>query len=290
MSDMNKAYKLAALAVRQRFAEQHPEYLETLAAIEKGDVAVYSGTYDSVEKVLAQLNVPAAINPDSLRASIIFVNCSSSYKSELLNRLRRHVENGSWLVTSDWALHHAIEQMFPDTVRWTKRATPDEVISVEPDLYSLWSEVAVLGADPQWWLEGGSQPIDVLDSERVRVEAASHDLLVRQNAPAVAVTFDWHKGHVFHVISHFWLKRSRMPGSRYSGPCTDFLKAGMKLSDEGIEKVLSEARIKSEDVNFAMIQSAATSTELVAQLCVRAAVEFPRPPGDSFIEWLFGTA
>jgi hypothetical protein len=44
----------------------------------------------------------------------------------------------------------------------------------------------------------------------------------------------------------------------------------MKLSDERVEKVLHQAGIKPDTLNFAHSQSAATSTELVAQLCVRA--------------------
>ena len=146
----------------------------------------------------------------------------------------------------------------------------DEVIAVEPSLNSLWSEVVVLGAEPQWWLETSSHPIKVLNFEKVRIEAASHELLVRYNAPVVAVSFDGGKGHVFHVISHFWCKRSRTPTPRHQAPCTDLLKTGMKLSDERVEKVLHQAGIKPDTLNFAHSQSAATSTELVAQLCVRA--------------------
>jgi hypothetical protein len=44
----------------------------------------------------------------------------------------------------------------------------------------------------------------------------------------------------------------------------------MRLSDESIERVLGAARVKSRDFNFATLQSAATSTELVAQLCIEA--------------------
>lgn len=272
MSDMHTAYKVAALAVLQRFAEQHSEDLKVLNRIRQGEVAVYSGSFDKVEAILNFLQVPMTMNPDAktLSAQIVFVNCSSSYDRNAIAQLSRQVENGKWLVSSDWALGHFITQAFPNTVGWNQRTTGDEVISVEPNLNSLWSEVVVLGAEPQWWLEASSHPIEVLNSEKVRIEAASHDLLVRYNAPVVAVSFDWGKGHVFHVISHFWCKRSRTPTARYLAPCTDFLKAGMKLSDEGIEKVLRQANIKPDTLNFAQMQTAATSTELVAQLCVRA--------------------
>jgi hypothetical protein len=160
-------------------------------------------------------------------------------------------------------------------VKFTGQATGDEVISVEPSLNSLWSDVVVLGAEPQWWLEGSSHPIEVLNPDKVVIEAASHDLLSRHSAPVVAVSFDWGKGHVFHVISHFWCKRSRTPTERHQGPCTDFLKAGMKLSDDSIDKVLEIAQIRANTLNFAQLQTAVTSTELIAQLCIRAAHVVP---------------
>lgn len=287
MSDMKKAYEVAAIAVRQRLAEQHPEDLKVLNGLRKHDVAVYAGSYDRVEDILACLNVPCTINPDArtLDAQIIFVNCSNSYDKVLIEHLSQRVNEGKWLVSSDWALGRFLEPAFPGMVKFTGRATGDEVISVEPSLNSLWSDVVVLGADPQWWLESSSHPISILNSERVTLEAASHELLVRHSAPVVAVSFDWGKGHIFHVISHFWCKRSRTPTQRHQGPCTDFLRAGMKLSDESIDKVLKAARIQPDTLNFAQLQSAATSTELIAQLCIRAARSLPIKPRSGIFAW-----
>jgi hypothetical protein len=273
MSDMQKAYTLAALAVRQRFSEQHPADLKSLDSIQAGEVVAYTGSFDQVQEVLKCLRVPVEVDPKpaGLRsaAKIAFLNCSSGYQAQRLNLLAEQVSAGLWLVSSDWALPQ-IGRVFPNTVRYTGKPTGDEVVSVEPAMESLWSEVVVLGADPQWWIEGSSYPIEVLDGTRVRVEAASHDLLVRHQAPVVAVDFAWERGRVFHIISHFWHKRSRTPAARYQGPGVDFLRAGMRLSEAGIARVLEEGGAKEDTVNFAALQSAATATELVAQLCVRA--------------------
>jgi len=292
MTDMKKAYQVAATAVRQRFAEQHPKSLEILNRIRPQDVAVYSGSYDRVEDILKCLKVPMTMDPKAgqTQAKIIFLNCSGAYNHLPIYQLGQQVKNGKWLVSSDWALGKVIAKVFPKTVGWNSKSTGDEVISVEASLNSLWSDVVVLGADPQWWLESSSHPIEILNSEKVKIEAASHELLVRYNAPIVAVSFDWGKGHVFHVISHFWCKRSRTPTSRHQGPCTDFLKSGMKLSDRGIEKVLSQEKITPNTLNFAQIQSAATSTELIAQLCVKA-IEQVMPESEQkrgFFSSIFG--
>ncbi len=274
---MEQAYKLAAVAVKQRFTEQYPEYLEILSLITKQDVAVYSGDFDQAEKVLKCLDIPATINPNpqKLSAQVIFINCSRSYNQNLVTHIGSHVEQGKWLVSSDWALDKVIEKAFPNLVRWNSKSTGEEIVSVEPFQNSLWSDIVVLGADPQWWL-WGSHPIEVLNPDKVKVEAASHDLLRRYNAPVVAVRFDWGKGHVFHVISHFWAKRSHTPTVRHQKHCTEFLRLGMKLTDEGIEQVLHKAHVNTDNINFAQLQSAATSTELVAQLCVNAVSQLVR--------------
>ena len=266
---MKQAYNLAAIAVRQRLKEQYPERLKILDNISQDRVAVYAGTYDRAEDVLNCLKIPYNLNPDPQKIAnkIVFVNCSSSYDRQLIKNIEKYVSQGTWLVSSDWTLHHVIEPAFPNTVRWNKKSTRDEVVSVEPNLNSLWSDIVVLGTNPQWWL-WGSYPIEVLDREKVAIEAASHDLLARYNAPVVAVSFNWGKGYVFHVISHFWAKRTDPFTPRHQQPCTDFLKVGMKLSDRGIEEVLERGKIEPKTLNFARIQSAATATELVAQLCI----------------------
>ena len=273
MTDMATAYNLAAAAVKRRFAVEHPDYLGVLGSVTKRDVAVFDGCYDRVQEVLKRLAVPYVMNPKRKidDARIIFANCASADTHHLAGSVESLVGNGAWLISSDWSLHNVVAPAFPGTVRkHSGPNTADEVVSVEPGLNSYWEEVVVLGADPQWWLEGSSYPIEILDQDRVSVSAASHEMLVKYNAPAVAVQFDWHRGRVFHVISHFWLTRSRTPAEKYRGPCTEFLKQGMRLSDHAIEDALREAKVRPADVNFAMIQSAATSTELIAQLCVNA--------------------
>jgi hypothetical protein len=272
MSDMEKSYQLAVLAVRQRLQEQRPAALAALSRLQKGDVAVYSGSFDQVEKLLALLKIPVTLDPDpkKLSAKIAFANCSNQYKEGLVQSVATQVKAGMLLVSSDWSLDHLVEKAFPGQLRWNQKSSGTEVISVEPSTDSTWSDIVVLGADPQWWL-WGSHPIEVLNHETVRVEAASHDLLVRYGAPVVAARFDWHQGQVFHVISHFWAKSTATPTLRHTGPCTDFLRAGMKLSEEGINLVLQKFGSGHSGINFGMLQSAVTATELIAQLCAQAA-------------------
>jgi hypothetical protein len=266
-----KAYDLAAAAVRRRLAEQHPDRLAALDRLGRADVAVYAGQFDTVQEVLKRLGVKYTLDPKSPAAPVVFSNCTNGQDAKRAGHLEAHVRAGGWLVSSDWQLNNLVHPAFPNTVRWTgQRGTANEVVGVEADTASVWAETVFPGIDPQWWLEGGSHPITIDDPARVRVEAVSHELHVRYQAAPVAVSFDWGAGHVFHVISHFWLKQTRVPDDRYSRPCTEFLRTAMRLSETGIENVLKEAKVKPDEVNLASCQSAVTSVELVAGLCVRA--------------------
>ncbi len=292
MNLMEYAYKVAALAVRRRMRDNRAEDLALLDSIGVGAVGVYRGTFDRVETILEFLGIRYVANPSRLRRpNIIFANCSSSYEPELIGHLGARVREGAWLVGSDWALGHLIAPAFPGMVRKAVPATGDEVVSVEPALGSLWSDIVVLGADPQWWLEGSSHPIEVLDRDKVKIEAMSHELLQRYGAPAVAVRFDWGKGHVFHVVSHFWCKQSRTPTDRHCGPAGDFLRTGMGLDNRAIEEIFSEAGVDPEHLNFAMMQSAATTTELAARLCAEAlrGARVQQPPARGMFRRIFST-
>ncbi|MCA9670287.1 MAG: hypothetical protein KC503_32050 [Myxococcales bacterium] len=274
MTEMQRAYAVAGAAVRQRLLEQDPRRFEALASLGKNDVAVFQGTYDEAQRVLGVLDVPYRMNPRSLRGGlrrkrfkIAFVNCASSATDARVAAVRRFVEDGGWLVSSDWALGHVVAKAFPQTIGWDRqRSTRDEVVSVEPARDSLWREIVVPGVLPQWWLEGGSHAIAVHDA-RVRIEAASHDMLARYDAPVVAASFLWGEGRVFHAISHFWLKRTRNQHERHGEPGERFLHEALGLSPDGVAKALGCA---GGEVSYGALQSAVTASELVAQLCIAA--------------------
>lgn len=290
---MHRAYDLAAHAVRARYATEAPDLLAGLDALRKNDVHIITGAHDSVQKVMAALGVPCRVGStfDPKSAAIVFGNCGWSPRDPA--KVRQWVANGGWLITSDWALQ-AVATAFPNTIRRKPgKASRDEVVAIEPTIDSALADVVVLGCDPQWWLEASSYPIEVLNADRVRIEAASHELLQRFDAPPVAVRFDWEAGHVYHVISHFWLKKTRTADARHSGTAAEFLHEGMRLSPTQIDAVFTAAGVKPDAVNYASIQSAVTSTELIARLCVdavnqRGATVLPERPKQSLWRRLFG--
>ena len=62
-------------------------------------------------------------------------------------------------------------------------------------------------AAPVWWLEGSSYPIEILD-KKVKVLVRSEELKRRYKHDPVIISFEWGKGVVYHMISHFYLQRS----------------------------------------------------------------------------------
>jgi hypothetical protein len=266
---MTQAYELAAKAVRARLALRDPEALALLDGL-GGRVAVYQGSYDQVETVLGLLGVTCTMDPKPgalERADIVFVNCSRSTPDGLVEQVGEWVNDGGWLVTSDWAVHNVLTQAFPNTVRRLgNKMTGYTVVGVEPENHSLWAELTVPGAEPQWSLEG-SYPIEVLDPDVVRVEAASHELMCDHGAAPIAVRFDRGAGHVFHVISHFHLRTSRAPTALHQQDGRVFLRDGLGLPEATIDGLLEGAEAPS----FGQLQSTVTTTWLVARLCVEAA-------------------
>lgn len=278
---MRRAYTLAAHAVRARLARQRPAMLARLDALTGRDVHVIRGVHDAAQEVLRCLGVPhrLASNFSPKAAAITIGNCG--WRPANPTAVTAWVEGGGWLITSDWALG-AVSQCFPDTVaRKGSASTGDEVIGIEPSAESAFADVVVLGCDPQWWLESASYPIEVLDPERVVIEAASHELLRRFEAPAVATRFDWGAGHVFHVISHFWLKKTRQADARHQGSAEDFMRIGMRLDDAAIAEAFAAASVAPSQVGFAALQSAVTSTELLVRLCTDAAARRAPAPSES---------
>ena len=70
-------------------------------------------------------------------------------------------------------------------------------------------------ADPRWWLEGSSYPIRILDKEQVRVLITSRELGEKYGEEPVAVLFNFGKGDVFHMISHYFLQWPKFRNARH---------------------------------------------------------------------------
>lgn len=112
-------------------------------------------------------------------------------------------------------------------------------------------------ADPQWWLEVSSYPIEIVDGQRVRVLIKSNELHEKYNAAPVLVTFDCGKGNVIHMISHFYLQRSETRSERHK-MSTEQFALDMNASEDVVKKAQ-----QMSNLNYAQVQSTATSSAFI---------------------------
>jgi hypothetical protein len=265
-ADMMKAYRAAQRIVD---AELSADDRELLRATSDHDLIVVRGSYDRVEDVLRLAGIPhrvvdaeeiprLALTPRQM----VIVNCPGKIEPEGLTTLRRFVEAGGSLVTTDWALKHVLEEAFPGFVAYNQRSTGDEVVRIEvrssanPWLAGMFHA----GADPLWWLEGASYPICVLDPERVEVLLTSRELGDRYGEAPVAVAFRVGSGDVLHMISHYYLQRAELRTARHGGSWKEY------AAEVGAGGVAAEAPSVFDDLRVADVEAAHKSLRFMTNM------------------------
>jgi hypothetical protein len=265
-----KAYAAAAHITREQLRRDAPDRARTLDQVEASDVVVVAGCYDHVEAVLAALEVPhGLVQPhelDGLRLQpeqLLIVNCPGQVSAAAITRIRAFVEAGGSLFTTDWALRHVIEPAFPGVLAFSRRPTPDDVVRIEvrdPD--SIYLQGVLDGQDdPQWWLEGSSYPISVVDHERVKVLITSRELEQKYGEAPVAVWFRWGEGDVFHMISHYYLQRTELRSGRHAGAAVDY------FAEKGVP-VTAELAPDVAGLRLADVESAKPSAAFMANVII----------------------
>ncbi|MDQ3945071.1 MAG: hypothetical protein M3357_07995 [Actinomycetota bacterium] len=264
VNDRVRAYSAGARMSKMKMAEEAPLDAAALDAVEASDIVVVGGHYDHVERVLDALELPyLAVQPgqvDGIRlhpGQLVVVNCPGNLSRAALERVRRFVEAGGSLFTTDWALRHVIEPAFPGMLAYNERPTGDDVVRIEiRDHDNPFLKGVMDGRDdPQWWLEGSSYPIRVLDS-RVQVLITSNELEGRYGEAAVAVAFPWGQGEVFHMISHYYLQRTELRTARHAAPAAAF----------AAEKGVAVPSPDLEGLSLGDVESAHSSARMLANL------------------------
>ena len=275
---MDAAYKVSKQLVRERMERENPEDVEILDSITESDIVCVRGTYDHIHLVLNAIGVPFAhITPEQLLRmdlkpeQTVYVNCPSSFPAEAARKLSGFVEAGGMLITTDWALKHVIEVAFPNTVRYNGRASGDEVVSVEivdkdDDILKGFIDQEK-DAAPVWWLEGASYPIKILNKAKVKVLVRSDELKRKYGADPVIISFEWGKGIVYHMISHFYLQRSETRTQKQATGASAYAKS-QNVSVTTMN-MFEEMEQMNPQLNYGVIQSAATSSEFVSRALVK---------------------
>jgi len=268
---MRSAYRVAEELLKDKLREAAPEALKELEDLKAADIIVTAGQYDHIEDVFGQGGIPCTrveprqIDRAELRSDqVIFVNCPGHFSATGLRKLRQFVEEGGFLFTTDWALKHVLETAFPGWVEYTGRPTADDVVRVEfvdredPFLASIIGP----NDDPQWWLEGSSYPIRVLDREKVKVLVTSKELAEKWGEPAVFVTFEVGEGRVYHMISHFYLQRTETRTVRHGKSSFTF------LGEKGVspDQFAKYEALGAEDTDLGSVESAYASRGMMSHV------------------------
>jgi hypothetical protein len=178
---------------------------------------VVPGEYDTVETVLDSLDLQyQSKSPEEFEGlqlgtrDIVIVNCPGEGFSDAgLEVLKAHVADGGLLVTTDWALKHVVERAFPGFIEHNGAETGTEFVDVRitDKIVDYLKDLIAPGLSPAWWLEGGSYPIRILNSN-VRKLLVSRAMKDRYEDPTIACIIHYGKGQVLHMTSHLFLKES----------------------------------------------------------------------------------
>jgi hypothetical protein len=278
---MQSAYRVAEELLKDRLRKEAPEALRELEDLSAADIIVTRGQYDHIEQVFSQGGIPCttvdpgAIDGAELRPDqVIFVNCAGNFTPQGLRKLHQFVHEGGFLFTTDWALKNVLERAFPGFVEYNERPTADAVVRVEIQAQDdpFLSSILGPGDDPQWWLEGSSYPIRVLEPEKVQVLVTSKELEEKWGEAPVFVTFPFGAGRVYHMISHFYLQRTETRTKRHAGTSYDFLK----------EKGISEAEfakyaaLGADESNLGSVESALASRSMLSRVMYEKKMQMKR--------------
>jgi len=214
---------------------------DVVKAVEKhGKILAIEGRYEHPRKVIDHMYAAKHI---TIRPTEIMKHNLSDYDVVLIGcpgdkiphsafpQISEYVTlKGGWLITTDWALKHIVENIFPGFIRWNGQKTADAVVAcqiVEPDhpfLEGVLSEIQqakwqkmtakdTKQAEFKWWLENKSFPIQVL-SPAVRVLIRSYHIQNKWGDDPVLCYFDHGStgGRVIHLISHTHLQKGGAKG------------------------------------------------------------------------------
>ena len=269
---MSTAYRVAQEMIKDKLKDVDEDMAAEFEELGQSEVIVSKGVHDYIERVFNGIGLKHnLINPQQFEKidldpdKIIFINCPGNVSSKGLRNLVTFVEKGGFLFTTDWALRHVIEPGFPGYIKYNNRPTSDEVVRVDilaeedPFLQSLIGP----NDDPQWWLEGSSYPIEILNQKEVDILIKSKEIEKKYGESAVFVTFDYGKGKVYHMISHFYLQRAETRTARHAKSGAEYANEKLNMDQYREEKYKN---MGIDDANLSDVEAAYSSSSMINKI------------------------
>ena len=269
---MSTAYRVAQEMIKDKLKDVDEDMAAEFEELGQSEVIVSEGVHDYIEQVFNGIGLKHnLINPQQFEKidldpdKIIFINCPGNVSSKGLRNLVTFVEKGGFLFTTDWALRHVIEPGFPGYIKYNNRPTSDEVVRVDilaeedPFLQSLIGP----NDDPQWWLEGSSYPIEILNHKEVDILIKSKEIEKKYGESAVFVTFDYGKGKIYHMISHFYLQRAETRTARHAKSGAEYANEKLNMDQYREEKYKN---MGIENANLSDVEAAYSSSSMMNKI------------------------
>src|SRR5438309_11204146 len=132
------------------------------------EMIIVTGSADHMEQVMGRAGVKfALVSPADLAhvelrwQQILMVNCTGEMPPAAAERVRRFVNAGGMLYTTDHAVHYLIERIFPHTIHFNGRNTQEQIFPMQTEGdRGLLARINSHG-EPRWQLAGGGMPFDV---------------------------------------------------------------------------------------------------------------------------------
>lgn len=265
---MKQAYQAGAAGFREKLRRDSPADEALLRQMRESDTIVVRGCYDFAEDVLSAMQVPFALVEGGHLAQTtlrpeqaVLVNCPGALERGAIDQLRAFVEGGGYLVTTDWALKNVLEVGFPGFVQYNGRPSADDVVRVEivDRGAEMLRDLLDSRDDPQWWLEGSSYPIRVLDASKVEVLIRSKEMELKYGEAPIAVRFVYGKGEVFHIVSHYYLQRTETRTQRQKANAASYLAA----------KGIVDSQAAAAGLEAGAVESAYTSSGFLGKILIK---------------------
>ncbi len=270
---MSTAYRVAQKMIKDKLKDVDENMAEEFDKPNELDVIVSKGGYDFIEQVFNGIGLKYnLISPDMFSKinldpdNIVFINCPAHEVTRKgLSNIVTFVEKGGFLFTTDWALKSVIEPGFPGYIKYNNKPTADEVVRIEilaeedPFLQSLIGP----NDDPQWWLEGSSYPIEVVNKKDVEILIKSKEIEKKYGESAVFVTFDYGKGKVYHMISHFYLQRAETRTARHKKSGYEYADEKLKMDFYRKEKY---KKMGIDEANLSDVEAAYSSSSVMNKI------------------------
>ena len=272
---MQKANTAASTVVKERMRAERPADARWLEQVSASDIVVVRGEYDRVEDVLRPLGIKhTVVNPIQVAQlelnarQLLIVDCPGDIGPKGIEKIRKFVNAGGYLYTTDWALKGVVQKAFPGFVAHNGVETSNDVVEVQVGETSnnLLKHLTLSKENPKWWLESSSYPIKVLATDKVDVLVTSKEMKSRYGQAAIAVHFRYGDGQVLHIASHFFLQQNQTRTVVDKKGSKAYLKEDSSLSEntkQALEKKADFADVVAGDLSSAYAAQQMTSNIVV---------------------------